>query len=267
MTIKELHDELFDVLCHIDDACRQEGVRYFLDSGTEIGAVREKDFIAWDDDMDLKVMAEDYPAFKAAMEKHLPPSFKVIEPAAFAPHFYDFTVRVADTSKRLRPQNDEDDFYGNLQNFVGTDIFLFAKAPASPRKQRRLVRRVKIIYGLGMAHRYVIKDEKYSRLQKAQVWALTRLGKCFSAERVCRMWWKTVLRYQNDPKATCRFAANYQLKNLRFFEGEWFEGTAAGVIRGREFPIPSGYDKELTWQYGDYRKPPEDLSVYIHHLG
>ena len=266
MTIEQLHDELFDVLCRIDDICRAEGVRYFLDSGTEIGAVREKDFIPWDDDMDLKVLAEDYPAFKAAMEKHLPPHMKVIEPADFAPRFYDFTVRVADTTKPIRAKNEEDDFYGNLQNFVGTDVFIFAKAPASPRKQQRLVRKVKVIYGLGMAHRYVIKDEKYTRLQKAQVWVLSHLGKLFSAKRICRMWWKAILHYQDDPTATCRLAANYQLKNLRFFENEWFDGTASGTIRGRNFPIPGGFDRELTHQYGDYMKPPKDPSVYIRHL-
>ena len=42
MTIEELHDQLFSVLCIVDDICRKENVRYFLDSGTAIGAVREK---------------------------------------------------------------------------------------------------------------------------------------------------------------------------------------------------------------------------------
>ena len=264
MTIEELHDELFDLLCRIDDICRQEGVRYFLDSGTEIGAVREKDFIAWDDDVDLKVMAEDYPAFKAALEKHLPPHIKVIEPDDFAPHFYDFTVRVADTTKPIRAQNEEDDFYGNLQNFVGTDVFIFAKAPASPRRRRLLLLKIKILYGLGMAHRYVIKDEKYTRLQKAQVWVLTHIGKLFSAKRICRMWWKLLWRTQKNPKASGRMPVNY-LRHLQVYDDDCFGETTSGVIRGREFPIPSGYDKELALQYGDYMTPRDD-STFIRHL-
>ena len=43
MTMDELHDQLFQLLCEIDDICKRNGVRYFLDSGTEIGAAREKD--------------------------------------------------------------------------------------------------------------------------------------------------------------------------------------------------------------------------------
>ena len=265
MTIEQLHDDLFDLLCRIDDICRQEGVRYFLDSGTEIGAVRDKDFIPWDDDMDLKVMAEDYPAFKAAMKKHLPEHIKLIEPNDFAPHFYDFSVRVADTTKPVRAPNEEDDFYGNLANFVGTDVFVYAKAPASPRRRRWFMLRIKILYGMGMAHRYVLKDEKYTKLQKVQVWVLTHLGKLFSAGRICRMWWKTLEKYQNSPKASGRMPGNY-LRHLQIFEDDCFEGTATGIIRGREFPIPGGFDKELTQQYGDYMTPKNDPTEYIQHL-
>ena len=44
MNIVQLHDNLFELLCLIDDICRKENVRYFLDGGTAIGAVREKGF-------------------------------------------------------------------------------------------------------------------------------------------------------------------------------------------------------------------------------
>ena len=47
MNIKEVQDRSFEVLCIIDDICKKEGIPYFLDGGTELGAVREKDIIAW----------------------------------------------------------------------------------------------------------------------------------------------------------------------------------------------------------------------------
>ena len=72
MNLKETQDRTYELLCLIDDICRKEGVMYFLDGGSLIGSVREKDLIAWDDDIDIKMRREEYPKFKAAMEKHLP---------------------------------------------------------------------------------------------------------------------------------------------------------------------------------------------------
>lgn len=264
--MQELHDRLFEVLCAIDDACRQENARWFLDSGTALGAVREKNFIPWDDDLDIKVMAEDLPAFKAAMEKHLPPYMHLIGPEAFAPHFYDFVVRVYDERYLVRTPNEEDTFYGNLQNHVGTDVFVFYRAPAARWRQKLLVLQTKILYGMGMAHRYVIKNQSYTPLQKAQVAVLRLLGRAFPAKRICGMFQKAMARWQ-DQETGWRYAANYPVQDLdQFFPESWYASDCTGEIRGRRFPVVSDVDAELTALYGDYMHPPKDPDRYIHHL-
>ena len=60
LKLKEVQDRLFELLCLIDEICRKEGVTYFLDGGTEIGCVREKDIIPWDDDADIKMKWSEY---------------------------------------------------------------------------------------------------------------------------------------------------------------------------------------------------------------
>ena len=265
MTIEELHDKLFDVLCIVDDICKSNNIKYYLDSGTELGAVREHDFIKWDDDMDLKIMAEDYPAFKKAMEENLPPYMHIIEPDALSPAFFDFVIRIIDERYTLRKESEENDYYKNYQNYVGTDVFLMFKCPASKFVQKKMILKTKILYGFGMAHRYSIDYSKYSGLQKVQVFVLATLGKLFSAEKTCKRFFKAMNKYSGI-KSDFRLPAQYQLKSLQFFPEDIYSDTVYMPIREREFPVPKGYDRELTQQYGDYMKPPKDTSIFVKHL-
>lgn len=65
---QKLRDLLFDIV----DLFEQEKIRYWVDFGTLLGAVRHQDIIAWDCDVDLCVWKEDYKKvveLKAKLEK------------------------------------------------------------------------------------------------------------------------------------------------------------------------------------------------------
>ena len=62
-------------LLHIfDKLCTKYNLRYWLDSGTLLGAIRHRGFIPWDDDLDVMMPREDYdkviPLMKEEMEKY-----------------------------------------------------------------------------------------------------------------------------------------------------------------------------------------------------
>ena len=265
MTLSELHNKLFDILCIIDDISQQENVTYFIDSGTEIGAAREHDFVPWDDDMDIKVLAEDYPAFKKALQENLPPFMHIVEPDIFSPAFYDFTVRVYDERYLLRAETPSEKCYNNYNNYVGTDVFIFNQVNNSFLSKKSILLKTKILYGLGMAHRHSSDSKKYSFIPKIQIKFLTFIGKGISSKKICYLWKKMILK-ERKCKKPCRFTSNYSIPSLRFFNEEIYRGVTYLPIRGRNFPVPIGYDEELKQQYGDYMKPPKDRNKFIKHL-
>ena len=265
MKIDELHDKLFDVLCTVDDICQKENVRYFLDGGTALGAVRDGDFIPWDDDMDLKVLAEDYDAFKAAMEKHLPPHLHFVEPMELSPGFFDFTARICDDRWTIRKETEEDRYYKNLENRVGTDVFVMSKTPAGARRCKWLIIRVKILYGLAMAHRYRIEYEKYGFLQKCQVAFLATVGKLVPLSTVYRRLRKLTYRWQ-DETDTFRIKITGPAKNLRCYPESCYRGQTTATLRDRAFPVVSGYDTEFTIRYDENWRIPQREGDFIRHL-
>lgn len=265
MKLKELQGKLFDMLCVVDDICKKENLCYYLDSGTEIGAVRERDFIPWDDDMDIKIMAEDYPAFKKAMEENLPEYMRLVEPDMFAPGFYDYTIRICDMRYMLRPETVEDRYYHNFQNYVCIDVFLLCYVPGKHIGQRIAQGMMYLWYGLGMGHRYALNYSNYQMPQKLVVIVLSTIGKAISVKSLVSSLFR-LLSFWGRKARVWRIKANCPAY-MRLFRSEYYTGEPVmGEIRGRKFPVPSGYDAELRVIYGDYLTPVRDPEVYIQHL-
>ena len=266
MTLKELHDILFDMLCTVDDICHTNNINYSLGGGTMLGAVRHKGFIPWDDDVDICIWRRDYPKMRDALKANLPAHLKLVEPQDLFPNFHDFVCRVIDTRYTWHKETEEDRFYGNLQNHISIDIFFVDYSGNTLCEVRFFTLLHKIIYGLAMGHRYTQKYEKYTPLLKLQASTLAFVGSHLKMETILHWQKKLSQKKNNKPHKYCMITNDIPKYLGLPYESKWFTGIVYLPFRDRKFPVQIGYHEKLTLQYGNYMEPPKNTDEYIKHL-
>lgn len=266
MILKEVQNVLYDILCEVDDVCKKEGIFYALMGGSLLGAIRHKDFIPWDDDVDIFVWYQDYPALKEALTRHLPSHLRLVEPGDLLPHFYDFVCRVEDKRYLWHEPTEEDAFYGGKQNHICVDIFVMTYSADTLKGVKLFTIPQKLIYALAMGHRYSADYEKYNKRQIAGIKIISAVGRCIPMNVLLTWQYRLYERSNSKKKKYCTLINTIPREFGLPYKTCWFDKIEEKRFRNRYFPVPVGYHEKMTLQYGDYMQPPKDRSIYIQHF-
>ena len=184
--IEKIHQANLEILLEVDRICRKHQIEYRLDAGTLIGAVRHQGFIPWDDDVDLAFLRKDYEKFLRIAPKELKKGLSIWFPdqTCGGKAFYDFTPKIIYENSRKCNPNSETAFYGEELNHLCVDLFVLDEIADGKFAQKIQILRMKIIYGMAMAHRYRLDFQKYRGISRLQVAILATAGKCFSMKRI-----------------------------------------------------------------------------------
>ncbi|WP_352398701.1 LicD family protein [[Clostridium] aminophilum] len=263
-----VHAANLKMLKEIDRICRKYRIRYFLDAGTLLGAIRHKGFIPWDDDVDIAMPRRDYERFLRIAKEELPAGIDLLRPEDFrgGTAFYDFTARIIYQNSRRYPDNEETRFYEGKLNHLWIDIFTMDRIPDNPVLDRLSRLSQKIVYGLAMGHRRELDYSKYSAADRIRVKILAGIGKripmkmIFGLQRRAASFWN--FRKNTRHLYFTNYAPDWMYCTA---ESSWFRESVDVPFEDTVLSAAAGYEPMLRQLYGDYRKlPPEEKRVPEH---
>ena len=239
------------ILLHLDEMCREKGLRYYLCGGTLLGAVRHKGFIPWDDDIDVLMPREDFEkVLQMEAEQSGSERYRFVSWRS-GRSIYPF-IKMVDSRTKVKEYRMDSQYTTS----VWIDIFPLDGLPDDEK----------------------IVSKKYRQMHRGQMILLTAYGEAEKgATPVARAVKKVVIpvmRHMNIPEI-CekmnRICAEYDIDSAPYVGGIlWGYGPQEKMpksfleavpveFEGHQLPAPSCWDYYLSQLYGDYMKlPPED---------
>lgn len=263
--LKESQSVAKEILDIVVEICDQYKLKYYLIYGTLIGAVRHKDFIPWDDDLDIMMPREDYNEFKDLVVNNpkLLKGLKFFDPTLN--NNYPYMIgRVSDPRFKIIMENEEP--YG-MGLFI--DIYPFdglgndwKEAIKQGIKGDRLS---SLMYqSTRKKCKMEVTTSKFRKLIKYPVFKVSKLigRECFE-KRLFKLEDENPNTFDKSKYVGCLVWLSGGKKDI--FLKSWFgEGKMAKFGKNR-YRIPTQADKVLTHIYGDYMKLPPEKDRVGHH--
>jgi len=259
--LTKIHKISLMILTEIDRICRKYRIRYTLDSGTLLGAVRHQGFIPWDDDADVAFTGEHYEAFLKVVRRELPPELELVLPEQFAGGtcFYDFTARIMYKNSKVYRGSADAHHHQGRPNHIWVDLFVTDVLPNAKWQAAGIIFLQKTVYGLAMGHRYHLDLNKYKGLERTFVTVLAGTGRLIPLRAIYRMHRAVSVRTRRG-KGRFRYYSNYDPGYLYVtLERACCENVVSLPFEGTELMAPREWHRVLTEIYGDYMQlPPPD---------
>ncbi len=253
VTLRELQLCELESLKDIKAVCEKYGIRYYLSSGTLLGAVRHQGFIPWDDDVDIEMPYADYLRFLQIAPVEMGDRY-TLQNSDTDPyfHFAYSRIRKNNTTMMREWERTIPSHHG-----VWVDIFPMVKVGGTmDYRTKRLM--LKVCTFLRM-HDYVFElnrkwlTEQGGYVQMTIVKAARKLPKTFR-ESLRNAMLRYIFSQREKPYLT-----NVWTTISRRIPKEAFDEPAAILqFEDAEFSAPRDYDCYLRISYGDYMTPPPE---------
>ena len=238
---------MLEILLEVDKICKKHNIRYWLSSGTLIGAMRHDGFIPWDDDLDIEMMRSDYLRLMKVLPAELPEWLALQNDETDSNYFY-FYAKVRDKRSRMLEQNGYDRLWKEQGIYI--DIFPMERHPIWMHKLTE-----KTVGHMYKIWRTSTDDEK----------AIKSVRRIFNFNnRFFFPCLRAILSQFTFGSKVITSGMGIPFHNPRYVE-EIFP-LATHVFEGCQLPVPHNTDAHLRHIFGDYMQLP-DLDKLTPHVG
>ena len=241
------------ILEQIDKICESNNIKYWVDWGTLLGAVRHKGFIPWDDDMDISMPRDDYNRFKKLMQDKKSDLEIVEVPSEEA--FGSYVTRVVNNTK-ISFENDKLDEYYGFPYVAGVDIFPIDNVPDSKSERDILLKKINIIYSVIVAiySKKIIGPDKEELLKEIEKGFKIVFNK---DEDIIRQLWdlmhKVFSTYNNKKTKEVALMTEWASDTKRYiYKAYYFDEIIKLQFENTTVKVPKYYDEVLKADYGNY---------------
>ena len=246
--------------------CSKHDIKYYLICGSALGAVRNGNFVEWDDDLDVALTRKEFNRLMdvCADEWGFDKDFCLTTPATISDkYFVDFMTRLVylkeeiPTSALTRVEGHIDE---RLLHRETLDMFILENGTDSDLLHRVQTNMIKGLYGLAMGHRAEFDPGTYETQHDPKhikiASRLVSIGKHIPLPLILK-WYDRVCRWFASSRGKYYFQSNGYINCMNWrFRREWFGDGTDGRLGDIQVRLPADYDKYLTRQYGDYMELP-----------
>ena len=275
--LEKAHRILKILLREFDRVCQKYDLRYYLICGSLLGAVRHKDLIPWDDDVDVAMPREDFDRLLkcAAKEWGEKDDFLFLNYDEMGNHaFLDYMTRLVYMKEEI-PVNIFRKIKGkgrkDIDGHLPMDIYVLDNASDNEKLHKIQTQTIRGLYGLAMGHRAYIDPQDYAnRDEQTQkiVKALSSAGKRSPLPWILGAY-EWVRKWNRKKRTRDYFESNGFIYCIPWrFRQVWFgEGKRLPLGRDLTVSVPNNYEAFLRMHYEDYMQyPPMEARKPTHSI-
>lgn len=246
---------LLKLLKYFHDICVKHNIKYTLEAGTLLGAVREKGFITWDDDADVSLVRNEYDKLLNVLKNENHPDDIGVYFPEDKKDFYDFTLRIYYKDEKIRTDDETVSHYDALYSYATLDIFVMDNIPKTKMLRTFYILLQNFTYGLAMSKRHKITIKKYSLFQKLAISTFSLLGKLFSLKSICKLH-NDFSKLYNDKDTGLLYCTTWSpIFSNCTYNSKYYSSVHLSKFEDTNLYIIDYYDEVLTIGYGDWKTP------------